>query len=380
MAQGGKGGTTGGGIQPTPLVSLPRGPNGQVVTPTAATTGNAGVAKPQAPTGYSTNPMNNSALGFQQAFQSLQQAGGAMAPTFSGYGPVTAVAQPQDAVAYQAYTQQSPDTIAFQMDRYQNPYENQVVQNTARQMQDALQQAQMRNADAAIAAGAFGGGRHGVVEGVTNAQGIQNIGDMTAALRAQGFETAARLAGQDIANRMQVGALNQDAINTQRNYNAGAQNNMRQFNATLQNQNSQFNANAHNRAREFNATGRYGAQQDYIANKMGLASQLGNLSQASYGVGRSIAGDQMNSGNMTQQLMQQIMQGGQAGFDQMTGQAQQLLQMRLAALGMNPLNNATTTTQNQQSNPGWGATFGNLLGAAGNMFQFNPITLPWGRG
>lgn len=449
MANGGKGGSTGGGLG-TPLVSLPRGANGQPLpagvampAPTATATGNAGAA--QSPMGYSTNPMNNAALGFQDAFRYLQQAGGAMSPQFSGYSPVTGVSQAQQAatyqapnagpaatvntpgaqaVNYQAYVQQDPQTIASQMGRYQNPYEDQVVQNTARQMQDALRQTQMANADAAIASGAFGGGRHGVVEGVSNAQAVKDIGDMTAALRAQGFDTAAGLAGQDVANRMQVGALNQQALNDQRAANAGAHNSMRQFNAGMRSQEGtfnagqqnqmrqfnaglqenagqfnanarnnmsqfnessraameQFNAGAHNAARQFNSTGQYGARQDYLNNLMGLSSQFGNLSQASYGVGRSIAGDQMQSGSMSQQLMQQLLQAGQSGYDQITGQPERLLQLRLAALGMNPLNNATTTTGTTQTNPGWGATFGNMLGAAGNMFQFNPISLPFGRG
>lgn len=395
---------------------------------------------------YGVNPMQNAASGMQDAFRSLQNAGVTAANTqFNGYSPVTTqaaqagpaatyqaptVAQTatynpasMQAYNYQAHQQAGPDTIASQMGRYQNPYETQVVQNTAQQMQDALRQTQMGNADAAIASGAFGGGRHGVVEGVSNAQAVKDIGAMTAQLRQAGFDTAAGLAGQDVANRMSVASQNQQAVNTQRSenadainaargfnadalnaagqfnsaarnqtaatnaglreaagqFNAGALNAQQQFNTGLRQDMRQFNANNQNAARQFNATGKYNAAQDRVATAMGLGSQLGNLSQASYGMGRSVASDQMQAGQMSQQLMQQILQSGQAGYDQQTQQAQQLLQMRLAALGMNPLNNATTSTATQQTNPGWGAMFGNLLGAAGNMFSFNPITLPFGR-
>lgn len=395
---------------------------------------------------YGVNPMQNAANGFQDAFRAIQSAGAMTGNAqFSGYSPVTAQAAQagpaatyqaptlgqaaaydpatMQAYGYQAHRQAGPETIASQMGRYENPYETQVVQNTAQQMQDALRQTQMGNADAAIAAGAFGGGRHGVVEGVSNAQAVKDIGSMTAQLRQAGFDTAAGLAGQDVANRMSVAGQNQQAINTQRGanaaainaargfnadahntagqfnagarndfaltraglqeaagqFNAGARNAQNQFNAGLLQDARQFNAGAHNTAGQFNAAGRYNASQDRVNNAMGLASQLGNLAQASYGVGRSISGDQMQAGQMSQQLMQQILQSGQAGYDQQTQQAQQLLQMRLAALGMNPLNNATTSTATTQTNPGWGAMFGNLLGAAGNMFSFNPITLPFGR-
>lgn len=393
---------------------------------------------------YGVNPTQNAASGFQDSFRALQNAGVTAANAqFNGYSPVTAQAAQvgpaatyqaptvgptatynpasMQAYNYQAHQQAGPDTIASQMGRYQNPYETQVVQNTAQQMQDALRQTQMGNADAAIASGAFGGGRHGVVEGVSNAQAVQDIGAMTAQLRQAGFDTSAGLAGQDAANRMSVSSQNQQAINAQRGtnaaainaargfnadaqntagqfnagarnqtaqtnaglreaagqFNAGARNAQQQYNAGLQQDTRQFNAGSQNAARQFNAAGRYDATQDRVATAMGLGSQLGNLSQASYGVGRSVAGDQLQTGQMSQQLMQQILQSGQAGYDQQTQQAQQLLQMRLAALGMNPMTNATTSTATEQSNPGWGAMFGNLLGAAGNMFSFAPMTLPF---
>ena len=395
---------------------------------------------------FGVNPMTNAANGMSGAFNllgaaaqanKLNPAGGTYAPAQAaaaqagvvpGYSPVTGGQAAQfgpaqgQAQGYDAALQQNPQAIANLMGRYTNPYESQVVQNTADQMQRSLQQAQMGNADAAIAAGAFGGGRHGVVEGVTNAEAIRNIGDMTAQLRQQGFNTAAGLAGQDISNLMQTGALNQAATNAARGFTADASNAMSQFNAAQRQQAaaanaaardamSQFNANSRNTAGQFNAehlaqqnqynaglrqdmsqfnaaskneAGRFNAanaiqnQQNYLNNLMGIASMGGNLAQASYGLGRDIQNQQMQQGAMTQQLMQQILAGGQSGFDQITQDPARMLQLRLAALGMNPLNNAVTTNTTEKTNPGWGAMFGNLLGAAGNMFSFNPITLPWG--
>jgi hypothetical protein len=61
---------------------------------------------------------------------------------------------------------------------------------------------QEANKAAAARAGAFGGSRQGLVEAETNAASQRAIGDLSANLGMQGFNTAAQLAQGDIANRM----------------------------------------------------------------------------------------------------------------------------------------------------------------------------------
>lgn len=388
---------------------------------------NAGKGGAQAQS-YGVNPYNNAAQGMQQAFNTTQGTGMAallaQAPQYqaqnmqaSTYNPAnsqaaTAQAQNMQGAGYNAALQGGPAAIHSQMGNYQNPYEDQVVGSAIDQMNRSLTQQQQQTGDAAIAAGAFGGGRHGLVEAQNMANTNRAIGDVTGQLRHQGFQTAAGLAGQDISNQMNVAGQNQQAQNQQGQFNAANQqqaavnnqnwqNQMGQFNAGNQQQTALANQQYQNQAGQFNAGNQ---QQAGLANQqaqnqaardnqqtmqnhqqwqggMGMqtGAQLGNLAQASFGMGSSLNQQQQQQGQMAQQLLQQILSQGQQGFDQWAGSPEQQLQLRLAALGMNPLNNATTTTGNTQNNVGWGVGAGNLLGAAGNMFSFNPITLSSGQ-
>lgn len=380
-------------------------------------------------------------------------------------------AQGFNAAGYNAANQQGPQSIASLMDRYTNPYENQVVDRTTAQMQKDRDMAQQQNRANAAASGAFGGGRHGVVEAVTNAETNQQIGDMAANMRHQGFNTAAGLAGQDIGNTMQVNSQNQAAQNAQRAFNAGnqqqanaylaqAQNDRNQFNAgnqqqaNMQNQDAQnaqlqynagnrqdanrqnsiaenqrrqynttntqdmrqANMDAINRQREFGAGNRQqadmqnmmaennrrqfntnmdfnrmqnnmdarnqsrqynaGVQNSNMSNlfnsAMSGAGQLGGLGQQAFDMYNTTQQNNMMSGAMSQGMNQNIMNQAQQMFQQYANQPQNILNQRLNAIGQNPMGSTGTSSSTQPSN-----IAGNLLGAAGNMFQFSPIALPW---
>ena len=278
---------------------------------------------------YGVNPNQNAARGMQQAFNAVGQG----------------VGQYQDFVnqgggTYNPTMQAAPNNIQSGMATYQNPYENQVVQNTVNDMNRNLQMQQVNTAADASRAGAFGGSRHGIVEGINQAETNRAIGDMASRMRQQGFNTAGQFSASDISNQLGVQGANQNAANVAGRFNAGQ------------------------------TSGQMG---NLLNAYMGGAQQLGSLAGQSFGMGNQIQQNQMQSGTMAQQLQQALMNQGQGLYNQWASQPQNILQMRLGSLGVNPLNNATTTTQ--QTNPGWGPTFGNLLGAAGNMFQFAPIAL-----
>lgn len=332
------------------------------------------------------------------------------------------------AANYSPAQQANAPTIASAINRYTNPYENQVVNRTTNNMLRALDTQQENIRADAAAAGAFGGSRHGLVESQTNAETMRNIGDITAQLRQQGFNTAAGLASQDVANTLGVNAQNQVAMNAARQFNAANQQNRllanagyaqqtalanqnslnaaRMYNATNQqnrlatntanqqqaalanqaarNATNQFNAAnrqqtalanqaSRNAAGQFNSAQRLQADQSRFNNALAGAGMLGNLGQTSFNLGSSLASQQMQNGNLSQQLMQALLTNGQGMYDQYMNQPERLLQLRLASLGMNPLSNASTTTTNTSNNPGKGGAVGNLLGAAGNAFQFSPI-------
>lgn len=201
----------------------------------------------------------------------------------------------------------TPAAITSGIDKYMNPYTSSVLDSAVANIdrQTALQQ--QRNAAAATNAGAFGGDRHALVEAQTNAEAQRAIGDLSGTLLSQGFNTAAGLSAQDIANLMQTG----------------------QFNATTKNNWAQAKS-ADELARAAGLTGLGGATE-------GLGSLL-------FGVGNQVNQQQAQAGSLQQQLIQQIMGGAQGQYGNFMQQPQNLLNMSLAALGMNPMTAATTTT------------------------------------
>jgi len=332
-----------------------------------------------AATNAPTNPYMQASQGLQGAYNTV---GGALAansnanPNAYTYNPATATAaQAGPGATYNASLQGQAPSLASLMDRYTNPYEDAVVGRTTDNMLRSLQATQQNNAAAANAAGAFGGSRHGLVEAQTNAETMRNIGDITAQLRQAGFDTAAGLAGQDVANILGVRSQNQAAENAARQFGAGTAQDVNLTNAGYRQQAELANQAAKNQAGQFNASQRYGVDQDRFTNAITGANTLGNLSQASYGIGASIADQQQQTGALSQQLLQSLLTSGQGMYEQYMSQPERLLQLRLASLGMNPLSNATTTTATSTNNPGKGGLVGNLIGAAGNMFQFAPIQL-----
>lgn len=71
-----------------------------------------------------------------------------------------------------------------------NPFQQQVLGNTMNDISTAQQQAMGQLGAQATAAHAFGGSRHGVAEGATNAGFIKQLGDTSANMNMQGWNSA----------------------------------------------------------------------------------------------------------------------------------------------------------------------------------------------
>ena len=299
-----------------------------------ATNGGKGGAYAQPPLSgqvpqVGTNPYTNAAQGMQSAFGAVDQ----------GMAMQNAM-MPWAAQGYNPAMVNQPGNIAGGMGAYYNPYQQQVVNQTANTMTNQRDQALNQVQGQAAQAGAFGGGRQGLVEQGIYSDSQNNIGNMAGQLNMQGFNTAAGLAGQDINNQMQTGFANQGAAN---------------------------------QAGQFNAQHSLNAMNSGFGNAMGAAGMYGNLADQSMGMGQDITNQQWQQGQYLQQMQQALMGQSQDYFNQYTNQPQNLLELRLASLGMNPMNNTGTTTQ--ANNPGAYGMLGGLLGAGANMFQMNPIML-----
>ena len=85
--------------------------------------------------------------------------------------------------------------------QFLNPYTEEVEKRAIANANDSLTQNLQQVNDNSRTAGAFGGSRLGIERGVTRAEGIQNIGDLTAQLRRAGIDFATSTALADRSGR-----------------------------------------------------------------------------------------------------------------------------------------------------------------------------------
>lgn len=85
---------------------------------------------------------------------------------------------------------------------YMNPWTDNVVQNSLREIDRMRAGAIAQNQGAATQARAYGGSRHGIADAETNRNAFDIAGNTAGQLYSQGFQNAQAAAFQDIINRM----------------------------------------------------------------------------------------------------------------------------------------------------------------------------------
>ena len=242
----------------------------------------------------------------QMTANPFAQASGAQQGALAG----TAAGMTYKPSQVQATSYQAADPTQL-MSGYQNPYESQVVQQTLADIGQAQDIALNQMGAQAEAANAFGGSRQGVAEAQTRLGYGKQAANTIGQLRQQGFNTAL----------------------------AAAQNQ-----AAAQNAASQFGAQAGMTAQQLNQmAGLQGAQQ-----RLGAASQLGNLGRQSFGYGQQIQQQQAREGAMQRQIQQQLIDQARGGFQRYTGAPAQGLSTLLSTLSGVP----NVTGQQQSFQPG----------------------------
>jgi len=134
----------------------------------------------------------------QQMIGLTGQNVGATNPAFQQAG--------QTAGQVAGYTPQN--FLSGDLSGYMNPYLENVEQAALGNMDQAYKQTLNTIGDRAINAGAFGGSRQGVAEGVAAAENARQMGDLSAQIRAQGFGQAAGMMQSDMDRAMQGQQLN----------------------------------------------------------------------------------------------------------------------------------------------------------------------------
>jgi len=168
-------------------------------------------------TGISQQP-GETAAGFKarqdaaKAFTLRQQNLAGLAPEVAGQDQLQKDAQAR-AIAglgsFQPFLQQAQASTgpqAFQ--QFMSPYQQQVIDTSLQEFdrQAAMQEQRIR--DQAVASGAFGGGREGVLQSEFRTGSDRNRSALQAGLLQQGFEQAQQAAQQNFANQMGIaGAL-----------------------------------------------------------------------------------------------------------------------------------------------------------------------------
>jgi hypothetical protein len=209
------------------------------------------------------------------------------------------------------------------LSKYENPYTQDVINKTLPIMQQQLGQQYSANAGSAANQGAFGGSRFGVQQGVTQAQGAQNMAQMAAGLNQANFAQAQAGATGDINRTFAADQANQQAQQAK-------------------------------------------IQSDIAASQgLNTGAQLGGqLAQNAYGMQSAAGASQM--GTAQDQINAQM-----AKFSNAWGYPTQQLGVLQSALGMTPYGQTQTGQSNTQTSTpmDWGALAGSAMGMAGNIFK-----------
>jgi hypothetical protein len=105
---------------------------------------------------------------------------------------------------------------------YMNPYTQSVINSTLPIMQQNLGLQQIGNQSQAAGAGAYGGSRQAIQQGITQSQGAMNMANMAAQLNQANYGQAQGAAQSDISTNLQAQLANQQAQQNQGALNLNA--------------------------------------------------------------------------------------------------------------------------------------------------------------
>ena len=112
-------------------------------------------------------------------------------------------------------SQDAPSLLSMDLNAYQNPYTEQVIDNTIGDLDRARKLQLQSDQDAAIGQGAFGGSRSAIIESETNKRFADAVGDISERLRSNSFDRATNLASLDMGRDMQNRAFQANLFGNQ---------------------------------------------------------------------------------------------------------------------------------------------------------------------
>lgn len=267
---------------------------------------------------------------------------------------------------------------------YMSPYTQNVEANAMRQLDDQRLRSLNQTADQAGAAGAFGGSRHGVMEGVVNAESAKSAGMLSAQLRDQAFNTGANLMTQDMNRGLQASMANQSA-NLQggiANMTAGLQGAQLRLGGmqaagglALQGMGQDAQIQENNLTRSLQAQG---LNQQAVLGQNRTAVDASRAAMTGGQIGQQLTGQELSmleaSGRAQTSLAQGELDLGYSNFLEQQAYPMDMLNLRMSALGQSPYGRSQTTTSPTTSQNSWltglggastGASIANALGQTG---------------
>ena len=146
----------------------------------------------------------------QQAQQRMATQAGLGQLTFGPTGEVTGIGQGTGIAAYQPYLQTAESLAApSAYQQFMSPYQQEVISETQRQLDEARAAGRSQLSADAIKAGAFGGGREGIARAEYERQRDVTDAGILANLRQQGLQRAQTLQQQALANQLGFGEAQQ---------------------------------------------------------------------------------------------------------------------------------------------------------------------------
>lgn len=215
------------------------------------------------------------------------------------------------------------------IDPYLNPYienvENRAISNAER----SGQQAQDAIAAQAAQAKSFGGSRQAMQQAIQGAETTRGIGDLSANLRKQGYDTAMGYLGKDVES---------------------------------ENAARKFNAEMYQKAQESSRQNEIQA----LTAKTGAAKQLTDTATAGQDAWIKQMAQYLGIGDISQQHEQAGLDRSREMWENEWNYPLEQLNIRLASLGMSPYGHTETGTSTTKTSGGGGG----LMGAIGGMMPF----------
>lgn len=263
--------------------------------------------------------------GINQTQQSaLDAAGGMIGRTDPAFQ--TAMSGAGNVMGYNPQQVQAQSFLQGNIGQYMSPYTSQVENAAIQQLDDQRMRSLNQAADNAKAAGAFGGSRHGVMEGVVNTETAKQAGMLSAQLRDQAYRQGMAAMESDFGRNMQAQGMNQ-------------------------------------------AAGLQGAGLNLQA-----AGTYGDLARVGTDTALKELGAAQGAGNFQQSMAQLGLDTDMQRYNELRGYPLEQLDIRLNALGMTPYGSTSSTTSPSSSNPLMTGLGGALAGAQlGGMLGYGGL-------